>query len=294
MSKVRLLLISLCAFVTAFALREVSHLIEWARPLTLAIVLPNGHVSPAERALRPVYPYSVISGGAYNPEELRYYMARDGVVRAHYADFDVNHARVVTLTEDRFQYVSYRVKSKVYWTLKKLRIPKGEVLLTDGKNFARTRCGNRLCAVLPEQHALNIPPVKTLDLPAFTIQLLPKERLAFGAPPEIPSSISPEAIFTLPTLGPFVPPALPPIVAENWPPVEVTPTGVPVLPGVGFIPTTPPPITPPPVTPPPVAPVPEPASIYLFLIAFGVSLWLITRWIRVQRKTATDGNQFPR
>src|SRR5579875_222177 len=184
MYKVRLLLISLCALLTAFTLRELHLLIEYGKPLNLLAVSGNAQVSAYERSLRPVWPYSVIPGGAYNADELRYYISKDKVVRDHYADFDIDHARLVTLTEDRYQYVSYRIKNVVYWTQRKQRIRKGEVLITDGKNFARTRCGNRLCAEVAYSHTFPLPRLRPFQIP--DINLGPEVHYAFAEPPEIP------------------------------------------------------------------------------------------------------------
>lgn len=93
---------------------------------------------------RPVYPYSVIPGGVRSADELSKAVARDAVVRDHYSDFKLDRVRFVTVNEDRYAYVSYRRHDRVFWTQQKLRIAKGEVLLTDGQNWARARCGNRL------------------------------------------------------------------------------------------------------------------------------------------------------
>jgi hypothetical protein len=285
MSKARLLLVTLAALVTALGLDGLLQFIRWAQPLTLAIVAPGGKVPPADRALRPIYPYSVIPGGAYSPDELRNAISKDSVVRDHYKDFDVKVTRLVTLSADRYQSVSYRIKNKVYWTRRKIRIPKGEVLLTDGIHFARTRCGNRLCAAPLPQTTFSIAPLKALSLPPFTPQLLAKNELMLPAAPvlaELPAQ--PGLEFELPRVGPYVPPTpeMPGNTAENWPPIEVTSPPLPIIPGYPILPGSPPPVFSP-QPPPVVAEVPEPSSIYLFIAASAVSLWLMTRWIREDR-----------
>ena len=140
----RLLILMLCALAAGLALRYAIQ----KRSLYGSI---SGHTAALKeplpayaRALRPNYPYSIIPGGAYSNAELQYADREDLVVKEHYSDFDVKRARMVQLTEDKYQYASYRKKNQVYWTKKKLRIPKGEILLTDGPSFARARCGNRL------------------------------------------------------------------------------------------------------------------------------------------------------
>jgi len=92
----------------------------------------------------PVYPYSVIPGGAHTSRELLQAAKREAVVAAHYAGFAVGRARVIRLADDRQAYVSYRLGSHIYWTKKKVTLRKGETLLSDGKHLARTRCRNRI------------------------------------------------------------------------------------------------------------------------------------------------------
>ncbi len=294
MDKKRLLVIAVCAFAAALMLRGIFAVVGFALPLKLAAVLPGGKISSAERSLRPNYPYSVISGGAYSPAELRYATEKDKVVRGHYADFDLKSARLVTLAADRFQYVSYRIKNNVLWTNRKLRIPKGEVLLTDGIHFARTRCGNRLSNVRPASAAFAAP-LKSLSLPAFSRRLLAEGKVGLTPAPEL--NLPPEAAleFDLPTVAPFLPPAGPMTgtPSEVWPPMAVVPPLMAVVPG--YAPNSPgsPLIPASPVSPfvplesarhlpPPaiIAEVPEPASLYLFVVMLAVSLWVITRYLR--------------
>ncbi|MBV8896577.1 MAG: hypothetical protein JO051_08695 [Acidobacteriaceae bacterium] len=297
MGNKRLLVIAGSALATALALHGLFRFAEWARPLTLAVVTPGGNVTPAERALRPVYPYSVIPGGAYSPEELRRSAGNDNVVRDHFKDFDLKAARLVTLSNDRYQYASFRIKNSVYWTHRKLRIPKGEVLLTDGVHFARTRCGNRLCDIAPSHTTVTLPSYRMLSLPNFSPQLLAKNEVSLPPGPTL-AELTPGPVleFGLPRLAPFVPPAPPlPGPIETWPPVgNVTPPPTPIIPGYPVFPGSPniptnavPPTFPPIGTPPPptsIATVPEPASIYLFLAALAISLWLMHRWAREDRE----------
>jgi hypothetical protein len=101
----------------------------------LADSLPEG---------RRLYSYSVIPGGVESAQELKTAAGNDSVVAAHYAGFNIENARVVSIDQDRLVYVSYRMGNSVFWTNKKLLLRKGETILTDGKNEARTRCGNRI------------------------------------------------------------------------------------------------------------------------------------------------------
>jgi len=118
-----------------------------------------------EKQDRVVYPYSVIPGGVRSREELAASMSRDPVVAAHFADFKVSQARIVKADQARFVHVSYRMQDQVYWTEKKVRIPEGEALITDGDEVARTRCGNRVSAVPVEPISEEEPIIEIFDFP---------------------------------------------------------------------------------------------------------------------------------
>jgi hypothetical protein len=253
------------------------------------------------RSLRPAYPYSVIPGGAYSPQELRRANGNDVVVRAHYADFNLKDAWVVKLTTDRYQYVSYRLQNQIYWTAKKLRIPEGEYLLTDGIHFARARCGNRLSEQPQAEISSLEPPPTLLSLPAFRPGLESKLDLDQTPPLSVegqtPADPTPQA-------AAFVPPnSASKVLLEQSPELQAATPSVPVgpppflviTPGTsgstpphsGGTPNQPPPDDPPngPPTPPATpSPVPEPASIYLFLITFAAVLWGLTRAMAVEEK----------
>jgi len=297
MSKHRLLSIALSAILVVWIIRFAANHLGHSDEI-------KGHTVPAThgpsalvRALRPNYPYSVIPGGAYSQSELQYAHGNDSLVRSHYSDFDVKNAKLVNLTEDRFQYVSYRLKDQIYWTKRKLRIPKGELLLTDGVHYARTRCGNRLSAT-PHQAATspNEPDPKVLSLPPVTPEMLPK--MALATPPslgEIPPIVP--LVDSHTGAGPVVvEPGLPgvqtvlpegPILTGFVPPltggVPVVSTGggtPPATPTTPSAPTTPTkPGTPPPNQPPTeVVPVPEPGTVYLFLLIGAIiSVFAILR-----------------
>ncbi len=118
-----------------------------------------------EKYERVVYPYSVIPGGVRSREELAASMSRDSVVAAHFADFKVSQARIVKADQTRFMHVSYRMQDQVYWTAKKVKIPEGETLITDGEETARTRCGNKVSAVPVEPISEEEPMIETFDFP---------------------------------------------------------------------------------------------------------------------------------
>lgn len=110
-------------------------------PAALKVAAPAADTAaPARR----VYRYSVVPGGAANQAELAHVIRTDKVVAAHYAGFDVDKARPVTVTAPRAVYVSYRKGDNIYWTSRKVMLQAGETLLTDGKNEMRARCANRI------------------------------------------------------------------------------------------------------------------------------------------------------
>lgn len=112
-----------------------------------------------------VYPYSVIPGGVRSREELAESVVKDPVVASHFADFGISQARIVSAEETQFVHVSYRMRNKVYWTKKPVKIPKGETLITDGKDSARTRCGNKVSVLPQEPVSEEEPPIETFDIP---------------------------------------------------------------------------------------------------------------------------------
>jgi hypothetical protein len=122
---------------------------------------------PVREYERVVYPYSVIPGGVRNRGELAANMSSDRVVAEHFADFSVGQARMVNLEVTRNVYVSYRIRDKVFWTSKTLKIPKGETLITDGRSFARSRCGNRISVEPQAPVSEEEPEPESFDIPVL-------------------------------------------------------------------------------------------------------------------------------
>jgi len=103
-------------------------------------------VRPAvqRRLLPPIYPYSVIRGGAYSVAELDAALGKDLVASAHYAGFHRDSLRITYSPGPLLMYASYRIGDLVYWTSHPVHVAAGEALITDGTTLARARCGNRL------------------------------------------------------------------------------------------------------------------------------------------------------
>jgi hypothetical protein len=227
MSYRRIIRIILAALAVALILQIPIHrngLKTWrmtAKPVAIPAVV---------RSLRPVYPYSVIPGGVYSTKELERALSTDSLAREHYADFNLAATHLVTTAEARYAYVSYRLGGRLLWTTHKLLIPKGETLLTDGVNFCRTRCGNRLSEV-PHREAMsaNEPSVRLLNLPNFTPTLLASNLLGLDLP-----TVETAAATVLPVpearLQPVVPSSAAayqsPLPPSHWLPVSLI--GVPL------------------------------------------------------------------
>jgi hypothetical protein len=171
---------------------------------------------------RPVYPYSVVAGGVKDARELKWMADHDPVVRAHYAGFDYDHARVVRLVLARTAYVSYRIGNKVYWTRHRISLHKGEALITDGRITARARCGNRVEEVPQQANAVVEPPPAKFDEP-----VQPAVGTAEAAPP-VPFQTSLLNRPPVPGLGPAPPLSIyDPFTPSPWVPISPPP-----LPGV--------------------------------------------------------------
>lgn len=304
MNRRQVLVIGICALVCAFALHVIVRSVRETAPITGRVLQAGATVDAAARALRPNYPYSVIPGGAYSPMELRAAAQREKLVRDHFADFDMGAAHLVTLTADRYQYVSYRQNNAIFWTRKRLKIAKGEVLLTDGRNYARTRCGNRLSDVARGPASPLQPPDRVLSLPPFTPALFSRGvvELASAPPPGDLAQAYPVLPFDSPRLAPYLPP-------ETEAKLRL-PEDLPLLGGGGVFPFAPgaagwapaawlpppswtPSNTPTPQlvqSPPPVpSEVPEPRSLLLFGVALGASGWILGRMARSGSRIAHNG-----
>jgi len=171
---------------------------------------------------RPVYPYSVVSGGVRDARELKWAAEHDPVVAAHYRGFDYDHARVVRLVLARTVYVSYRIGNKVYWTRHRVTLRKGETVITDGKITARSRCANRVEELPQQATSSSEPPVAKFEEPVH-----PSTGTAVANPP-VPFESALNSRPGVPGLGPAPPLTVyDPIGGQPW-----TPIAPPPLPGV--------------------------------------------------------------
>ena len=201
----------------------------------------------SEQSRRAVYPYSVIPGGAESSQELRNAVAHDPVVAAHYKGFNLANARVIRLSRARTAYVSYRKGNDVFWTSNRMRLAKGETVITDDEHMLRTRCGNQISEVprVPVELAA-APPSEMLETPLFVEETPPSEQPAVSPPVTQVQTPPPEAN----TGGIFIPPPIVPIIIGGG-------GGVPLI-------------------PPPPPPVPEPVTFVLLSTGLGTA-WFVRK-----------------
>jgi hypothetical protein len=151
---------------------------------------------------RVVYPYSVIPGGVYSSAELDRKLAGDAVAREHYRGFNSDGARKTKADFGGPVYLSYRRGDRIYWTQKPVRIPKGEILLTDGSAYVRARCGNRIAEVprQPVESLAEAPPPDIfgeVENPPPLVSLIPSVPLF-----PVPNGLGDDSIVQAPFANP--------------------------------------------------------------------------------------------
>jgi hypothetical protein len=129
---------------------------------------PVAHEDPRQLSgpsARLVYAYSVVPGGVTDAAEAQRAVAADPVVGEHYRGLDLARLTITTLKSEKMAYVSFRKGGQVYWTTKRVLLPKGETVLSDGANLVRARCGNRISDASMSKTAPQEPPLAELDTP---------------------------------------------------------------------------------------------------------------------------------
>lgn len=178
-------------------LREPKHALRQAPPS----VSDQSRRLFSDRSTRLIYAYSVVPGGVTGAEEAQRAVAGDPVVGEHYRGLDLAHLRVTALETEKLAYVSFRKGDQVYWTTRKVRLPAGETVLTDGANLVRARCGNRISDAAMSKTTPQEPALVELDTP-----LLPGGPMA---PLETPLALEQARLLTLGT--PPILPQMPPL-----------------------------------------------------------------------------------
>lgn len=104
--------------------------------------LPENH--QVDLSQRQLFPFSVVPGGTFNQAEVKQRVAQDPVVKQHYQGIDIAKLKPFRLTQPAQGYVSFRIGDRIFWTSRRLYLKPGEILLSDGLNILRGRCGNRV------------------------------------------------------------------------------------------------------------------------------------------------------
>jgi hypothetical protein len=126
--------------------------------------VPDRVAAPGVKSGRPVYPYSLVPGGVANERELALVRATDPVLRSHYREIG-QHVTLQSLQRDQWMYASYRIGNEIYWTRHAVLVHRGETVLTDGRCFIRSRCGNSLSGA-PRKPTRSIEPANvSSDIP---------------------------------------------------------------------------------------------------------------------------------
>lgn len=273
-----LVLLHVCVLAIYRASREAETLKVAEELATLGGPGSQGEVRPAPSLpvgsrTRLVYPHSVIRGGVLSKRELQAAVVKDPVVAAHFADFGVARSRIVDLKVEKAAYVSYRMNDKVYWTKRKVKLAKGEKLITDGTNYARARCGNRISEVSAAPTSADEPSQAVLDSPVPADERDPLVLAAFRAPAAASTTTKdfPGAAGLLPG-GSSRPPGflIPGIIGGGAAATRLLRSGsggrsgIPVPPVVGGEPG-----------PPPIVDVPEPDT--LLFLASGIACCFVFR-----------------
>lgn len=208
-------------------LREPKHALGPALPS----VSDQSRRLVSDRSTRLIYAYSIVPGGVTGAEEARRAVASDPVVGEHYRGLDLARLRLTTLDAEKLAYVSFRKGDQVYWTTKKVRLPAGETVLTDGANLVRARCGNRISDASMSKTTPQEPALVELDTPLLpggpmaplgTPPALEQARLlTLGTPPQLPempplAEVPEELITSTPTDGAFSPQEQDEIPGPRW------------------------------------------------------------------------------
>ena len=156
-----------------------------------------------ERPTRKVYLYSVLPGGIESSEELATKLQDDSVAARHYSDFKVERAVLVYARfKQEAAYVSFRKGSQIFWTRKRVHVANSEMLLTDGRAFARTRCGNRLSDKPQKPTTENEPSEEAL---LFVPTFMADRMIQLPADVEEAPRLQGKPPFVLPTPGAILP-----------------------------------------------------------------------------------------
>jgi len=197
------------------------------------------------RLSRPVFPMSVIPGGAYSIDELRAYLEKDEVARKSFeeqaermGDPDLlDHLVVAKVTKPIKMHTQLRQNNKLFWSSDPVTVEPGETGFFSkdtGDLAARGRCGNVMLVTVPEggvrvpaprQHQIQSsggtpPPQQTppMVLPSSGVRQ-PQMSMPYQVPAAAaPIVLSMPAAAPPPTVPMMAPAAAPAAAAASSPP----------------------------------------------------------------------------
>jgi hypothetical protein len=87
----------------------------------------------------------------HSVEDFKNVVQNDPVLSQYFSDFNWDNAKMGNLPETLFTSVAFRNNDTINKTRKKIRLPKGDGYITDGKRWARSYCCNEIFdAPVPE------------------------------------------------------------------------------------------------------------------------------------------------
>lgn len=204
-----LLIVMTTLSVLAFSALVVTVSLHLIRHRTHVSILSSPQPPQHNKVPRTVYPYSIVPGGVYGPEDVAQAIRRLPLARDHYKEINSENLVSVRMPRPLRAFVSYRKNGRIFWTKHQVQIARGELVLTDGKHMIRGRCGNRIeehqppNAVLstgnqeePQEWEFDIPGVPALreeatlpPIPPFPGSLAHPETNVLFATPEPSAAI---------------------------------------------------------------------------------------------------------
>jgi len=160
-----------------------------------------------------IYGHSLVPGGIHSLNDLAWLRRDDPLLAENYKSFDLSKARFIVLDHDVVAYVSYRQADRMYWESHPTVIEKRELVITDGSNFIRARCGN-LISYIPGLPTSPDEPTD-IDVPAFP---------SSGEPPQVPGTNQPLPF--VPVAEPAAPPTPSPAPGMSSAPMNPEPVSV--------------------------------------------------------------------
>jgi hypothetical protein len=203
-------------------------------------------------ASRPIYPMSVIPGGALSVAELREYLKTDAVARQSFEAHArragdpklLDHLVVRRVEKPARMYSQLRKGTKLCWTSRPVTVEAGESGFYSERSddlVARARCGNVMVMTVPAgEMRVAPPPSQPIGYTPPSVQVIPESGTR-------PPAETPPAVMVAGERGVMLPMVVPPTVPQI-PPIPTIPAPTIITPPAAA--AAPPPVVIPPVSPP--------------------------------------------